>query len=214
VDRAGWDGSAHQRPDPPHLDAVQTAVVEGRQAVLGYVAGDGTATTRTVHPLGLAVKVSVWYLVADTPAGQRTFRVDRITSVELTTDAVVRPEGFDLAQAWRSITAEVDERRSPIRARAVVAPDMLSLLRWVFGKRLRIGPPQNDRRVEVELRSASIGSLAGEIAGFGDALEVLEPDEIRQELACIAGQLAALYIAPPLHRTGRPLAPLSEGTHA
>jgi len=59
VDRAGWDAASHQRPDPPHLDAVQQAVVGGHQAVLGYVAGNGEATTRTVHPLGLAVKGSV-----------------------------------------------------------------------------------------------------------------------------------------------------------
>ena len=32
-----------------------------------------------VHPLGLATKGKVWYLVADTEAGLRTFRVDRVT---------------------------------------------------------------------------------------------------------------------------------------
>ncbi len=113
VDRTGWDGSSRQRPDPPHLDAVQKAVVEGRQAAIGYVAGDGAATTRTVHPLGLALKGSRWYLVAGTERGQRTFRVDRIRSVEVSADAAMRPEGFDLASAWQSIAADVDELRTP-----------------------------------------------------------------------------------------------------
>jgi len=53
-----------------------------------------------VHPLGLAAKGHVWYLVADTEAGLRTFRVDRVTVVEATGDAVVRPAGFDLNEAW------------------------------------------------------------------------------------------------------------------
>ena len=47
---------------------------------LGYVARDRASTTRVVHPLGLAAKGSVWYLVAGTDAGLRTFRVDRVAS--------------------------------------------------------------------------------------------------------------------------------------
>src|SRR5207237_11384 len=81
------------RPVPPHLEAVQRAVVEGEQVTLGYVARTREATTRVVHPLGLAAKGEVWYLVANTDAGLRTFRVDRMTSVEPTGERVVRPDG-------------------------------------------------------------------------------------------------------------------------
>ena len=48
----------------------------------------------------------------------RTFRVDRMTGVEPTGEPAVRPEGFDLDATWRDITDEVEERRSPVRARA------------------------------------------------------------------------------------------------
>lgn len=133
VDQAGWDRGGDPRPDPPYLDDVQQAVVEGRQVKLGYVAGDRRSSTRVVDPLGLAVKGTVWYLVAGTEVGQRTFRVDRISSVEILHQAVVRPPGFDLTNAWKSITKEVDERRTPVSARATVEPSALSLLRYVFG---------------------------------------------------------------------------------
>ena len=63
------------------------------------------AVTATSLPLGLAAKGSVWYLVADTDAGLRTFRVDRVISVERTGERAVRPPGFDLGEAWRLITA-------------------------------------------------------------------------------------------------------------
>ncbi len=194
VDRTGWDGRRQQRADPPHLESVQQAVVEGRQATIRYVAGDGAATTRTVHPLGLALKGSVWYLVAGTERGERTFRVDRIRSVEITEEAAVRPAGFDLAGAWRSIAAVVDELRTPARARAVVSPENLSLLRFVFARRVIIGPPRSDGMVEVELRGAGNRALAGEIAGFGSLVEVVEPLEIREILAGIGRELAALYV--------------------
>ena len=133
--------------------------MQGRQAVVGYVAKDGTATTRTLHPLGLAVKASTWYLVADTEMGQRTFRVDRVRSLEITDDLVVRPEGFDLTQAWKLISDNLEELRAPVRARALVKAEYVSLLRWLFNNRLRIGPAARDGRVEVELRSSSARAL-------------------------------------------------------
>ncbi|MDQ1384347.1 MAG: hypothetical protein QOG65_1726, partial [Actinomycetota bacterium] len=118
VDPNEWGRATPTRPPPEHLEALQRAVIEGEQVELAYVARDRTATTRVIHPLGLAAKGSVWYLVAHTDAGLRTFRVDRVTAVAGTGDEVVRPEGFDLADAWRLISAEVDQLRAPVRVRA------------------------------------------------------------------------------------------------
>jgi predicted DNA-binding transcriptional regulator YafY len=199
VDPRGWDqghtaaGGGGARPQPPLLDAVQRAVVEGEQVTLGYVARNREPSSRVVHPLGLAAKGWAWYLVADTEAGLRTFRVDRMTSVEPTGESVVRPEGFVLSEAWKLIAEEVDLRRTPVSARAVVAPESLGWCRWVFGNRLRIGPSQPDGRVEVEVRGHSVWTIAAELAGFGPHLEALEPPELRDHLARLGADLTATY---------------------
>jgi predicted DNA-binding transcriptional regulator YafY len=197
VDPTGWDQTGGQRPQPVHLDAVQRAVVEGDQITLGYVARDRKSTTRLVHPLGLAAKGSSWYLVADTDAGLRTFRVDRVTSVEPTGHPVVRPDGFDLQAAWRLIADEVDQRRAPIRANALAAPEIVPWCRSLLGSRMRIGPAGPDGRVQVELRGHSTWSLAAEIARFGSRLEIVDPPEIREQLANIGAELTAMYVALP-----------------
>ena len=127
VDPGGWDERVRTRAAPRFLDAVQRAVVDGEQVTLGYVARNRERTTRVVHPLGLAAKGSIWYLVADTDAGLRTFRVDRVTSVKPTGRPVVRPEGFELAQAWQLIADEIEQRRTPLRARAWAQPDAVPL---------------------------------------------------------------------------------------
>jgi predicted DNA-binding transcriptional regulator YafY len=196
-DPSGWGGTRADRPAPGHLDAVQTAVVSGRQIVLGYLARTGEPSTRRVHPLGLATKSGSWYLVADTDAGQRTFRVDRIQSVELTDDAVVRPVGFELSDAWQMITTEVEKVRTPVVVRALIDPRALSWIRHTFGTRLRIAMAVDDGRVEVDVRSHGEFSVAAELAGFGGMVEVIDPPGVRHRLAEIAAELATLYDVSP-----------------
>jgi predicted DNA-binding transcriptional regulator YafY len=194
VDDRSWDGSSYTTSTPQHLDAVQHAVVLRRQIELGYAARDGACSTRVVHPLGLATKRSVWYLVADTVAGLRTFRVDRMTAVRVLDDDAVRPPDFDLEQAWGLITDRVDELRSPVVARGVARADHLDVLRMVFGSRLRIASSPREDSVDVEVRGQSEISLAGELAGLGAGIEVVDPPAIREHLARIGRALVEQYV--------------------
>jgi predicted DNA-binding transcriptional regulator YafY len=196
IDPTGWGRRPGNRETPRYLEALQHAVVEGEQVTLGYATPNKEPTTRVVHPLGLATKGPVWYLVADTEAGLRTFRVERVTAVEPTGEAVVRPEGFDLEEAWRLITERVDSMwATSIEARAAAAPGSIQVLRMVFGPRLRIGPARADGRVDVEVGAESVASLAGQLAGFGSDVEVFEPREVRERLAELARELSATYVA-------------------
>ena len=193
VDPTGWDESDDPRRHPLHLDAVQQAVVEGEQLRLGYIARDRAASERVVHPLGLAAKGSVWYLIADTDKGLRTFRVDRIQTLSPTGDAVVRPDGFVLEEAWQLIADEVEERRSPIRAEARAEPDVVPWLRGMFGTRVHIGPTDDDGRVAIEVRGHHPSQLAAQLAGLGRAVEVVGPADVRARVIEIAEELSQLY---------------------
>ena len=201
VDPNAWGRATPSRPPPQHLDGLQRAVIEGEQVELGYVARDRASTTRVVHPLGLAAKGSVWYLVAGTDAGLPTFRVDRVTSIERTGARAVRPDGFELGEAWKLISAEVDQLRAPVRVRVAAEVGVVARLRWVFDTLVRVGPAQPDGRVEVEVAGPSLAALAGQLAGFGAQLEIIEPEEMRVELARIGHELAATYGA---HSGSRP----------
>src|SRR4051812_23972600 len=146
IDPSGWDDNMPRRPAPPFLDEVQRAVVDGEQVVLDYVGRTREPSTRVIHPLGLAAKGSTWYLIADTGAGLRTFRVDRITSIKGNGKPVTKPDGFDLNEAWRLIADEIEQKRTPVQARALANPDMVHVCRWVLGNRVRIGPAGADGR--------------------------------------------------------------------
>ena len=182
-DAAWWD---HEEPvAPDHLEVLQHAVIDGVQIELGYRGHDGRTSQRTVHPLGLVVKNNTWYLIGETAAGQRTFRVSRVHSVSLTDRAAERPADFDLAEAWHAIVTSVDAQRAPVTVRLRTDLVTLDVLRYIFGSRIEDGSEEADGRVEVALRAQSELMVARQLAGFSDALEVTSPSGVRQHLADI-----------------------------
>lgn len=191
IDPARWGGRID--PPPSHLETLQRAVVEGVQLLLTYADRRGTATERTVHPLGLAQKGTAWYLVAGTDAGLRTFRVARIHAAAPTGDPAVRPPGFDLAEAWRSVVAQTDEHRRVTRAVVRVGEERLVGLRDQFGDDLTRETLMPDGHFQVEIRGATAEILANRLAGWGADLEVLGPEALRRRLARIGSELVALY---------------------
>ncbi|MFZ4719842.1 MAG: helix-turn-helix transcriptional regulator [Ilumatobacteraceae bacterium] len=193
VDPSGWGEAGRSSHDPEHLDAVRDAVVHRRQAVLGYTARTGETTTRVIEPLGLAAKAQQWYLVADTDAGLRTFRVDRIRSVDCTGEPARVPDGFDLSQAWALIADRVEELRTPVVAVARVRQDAVQMVAWVLRERVRIGAAADDGWVEVEARGHHVRELAAAFSGFAATTEVLSPPELRDELRALGEALVDRY---------------------
>lgn len=193
VDPQRWGSTGFERREPPFLDELQDAVIRGVQVQLGYVDRDGAETRRTVHPLGIVAKGPTWYLVSETEAGRRTFRIDRVSAVAITDEPVDRPEGFDLADSWREIADEVDRRRTPLEIQAVCAPDGMRLLRSILGDRLDVGGTTPDGRIEVGIRGATEYAIAGELAGLVEWLQVTAPPGVVKHLASIGRQLGERY---------------------
>ena len=188
------DPGSTSAPEPPALAALQEAVTLGVRVELDYRDRTGRESTRTADPLGLVVKGRTWYVVTDTEAGRRTFRVDRVRGARLSVEPVRRPSGFDLREAWQQITAELAEEWPVVRVTGLVAPWALRVLRrlgWV--QVVAVGPADTDGWHRCELSGSSLESLCGIVAGLADGLEIEEPPEAREELARTAEALARRY---------------------
>src|SRR5262245_61656234 len=107
VDTSRWYGTAENFS---MLPVVQDAVSRDRKLKIVYRRDGHEASERIVDPLGLVAKGTTWYLVAQTPRGYRTYRVSRIEKAELLDQASERPHHFDLAEYWKSSTAQFRER--------------------------------------------------------------------------------------------------------
>lgn len=195
LDAASWGA---EPPKPPEfLDALRQAIVAGMQVHLGYADRTRVETTRLVHPLGLVEKGSTWYLIANTDKGMRTFRVNRVRSVELTTDHVERPVDFDLAETWRGVVEHVEEQRSGVECTAVVRMHHRGVegLRSSFGPSFRVvGPVEGrDDMVEVEVGARSAEWVAERLAPWAGYVDVIGPPEVRERLVAIGRALVERY---------------------
>lgn len=191
IDPAGWGRSLEDPPEP--VERLQQAVIERRRIRFKYAARLGAESNRDAHPLGLVRKGLVWYLLAATDRGVRTFRIDRIQNLIVTDEPADRPPDFDLAVAWQAIAERTERRRRKVAATVRIDQERLVYLREQFGDDLTELGILPDGRAEVMVRRAFAEELADELAGWGMDIEVVEPDEVRSILAHRGAELVARY---------------------
>ena len=166
VDVSGWN---RQEETAPCLHALQEAVWLNRRVRLGYrrgvSAGEGEKVERTVDPLGLVAKGSVWYLVAAAEGETRSYRVSRIASVELLDDACARPEGFDLAAFWERSNKEFKDKMPRFYARFRARRDVVPLMYFAgrFARVEEVGEPDGKDGSRSGCASSSTGRRASSL---------------------------------------------------
>jgi predicted DNA-binding transcriptional regulator YafY len=189
VDPAGW---GELDPDRPAMVAtLQGATVGRRRIELVYESRHGRST-RSVDPLGLVDKDDVWYLVAATPQGQRTFRVDRIVEATVTDETFERPEGFTLAAAWERVVADMEQRRAQTAATATIPTRFVGILQDQLGRHCE-AIQETGERTRVRVTAPTPRDIARNLAGWGDLVDVEEPATVQEELARIGAELTGRY---------------------
>jgi predicted DNA-binding transcriptional regulator YafY len=191
IDSARW--GARDRQPPALVRDLQTAVVRHRKVRLSYVGRSGPASQRLIEPWGLVDKDDVWYLIAGTPNGQRTFRVDRIVEAVVTDEPAERPADFQLAHAWQEVVDQMERRRSLVWATVLIESRFVHVLQSLYGRHCQVLDTLDDGRVRARVASHMARSIAEQLAGWGKAVEVLEPEDVRDELARIGAELVRSY---------------------
>lgn len=192
IDPARW--GEQDRPRPALVEVLQSAVVGRRKVRLAYTNRAREQTVRLVDPWGLADKDDVWYLVAGTENGQRTFRVDRVLEAVVTDLVAERPADFALPQEWERIVDEVELRRGGVWATVLIDSGLLPVLRKQFGRQCEVDGPVEDGRMQVRVQAPTATMIAQHLAGWGTTVEVAESATVQAELARIGADLAERYV--------------------
>ncbi|RSM84617.1 YafY family transcriptional regulator [Kibdelosporangium aridum] len=172
------------------LLTVAEAARDRRPVELAYVAAHGGASERVVHPYGIVAHSGRWYLTGfDSASGQaRTFRVDRITTVETLAGTFDVPAGFDAAQRVLTAIAEtpyqhevsVRIRSTPEQIRSVFPPSVATL------KEIDPGTSW----VRARIRAERLEWIPPLLAALDRPFVVEQPDALRDLVRALASRLA------------------------
>ncbi len=165
------------------------AVRRRRRVRTRYRSHAGEESERELSPHGLVVHAGRWYLAAHDHGREdaRTFRVDRMTGLELLAGAAAPPpEGFDAVARVSASLARV-----PWTWEAEVLLDLppQQTRERLPGTLAELAP--HGERTLLRMRVESLDWLATVLASLGCGFEIRRPDELREAVRSLAGRLDA-----------------------
>ena len=172
--------------EPEHLEAMQRAAREHFVVNISYLSvGTNRTTNRAIEPLIVYASMGRWYLSARCRLAdaRRTFRIDRIRSLEETTETFVPPADADRptigftpsADAIHAVLALGKEARWVAEYYPV---DVLS----DGGSEMLVRFAMSDARVAARL-----------LVRLGDKARLVEGDEVERELDRLRHEILAGY---------------------
>lgn len=194
---------AERPPNPIYSRVLQTIALSwaGHRAVrIWYPSADHRVKPRVIEPYFLEPSLighSNYVVARDRDLGEmRTFKLERISRAEQLPETYQIPRDFDinayLARAWG-----IFHSGEPVDVRLRFYPPATARVKesiWHPSQRLADG-----RGGSVEMRVTVAGTLeiTPWILGWGDAVEVLSPDELRAKIAAVGKKMAERNVPSP-----------------
>lgn len=171
------------------LPQIATAAQTQRRLHLHYVSDRQEHSERDVDPYGLVFRNGLWYVTGHCHLrnGLRSFRLDRITGIELGTERFRRPADFDPVQHLRLSIATLP------RATAVEVLLHTTLKNAIseLGENLGVLEPM-PKGVRLHARTDSLDYFARQLMRLSFAFEIVHPPALRTALQRGAQRLLRL----------------------
>ncbi len=195
IDQRRW---FQNDPSVERLSLLRRAVWDDRVIRLRYKDREGKQSDRSAEPYGLVSKAGVWYVIARTDAGYRSFRVDRIVEVRVEERHFERDVAFTLETFWRETAARMlSDRPSFAAIVRINDEDVRGMICGYY--RTESVEPEDERVVRVYFSSER--SAVRNAIAWGDSVELLDPPSVRAEIVrharAIAGRYNAIRLKSP-----------------
>ncbi|NOT19195.1 MAG: WYL domain-containing protein [Sideroxydans sp.] len=185
---------------PPAIEEeVQATIYEAllmeKQCLIAYQKRDATEPENyPVHTLGLVQRGQILYLVCTirTYPHLRLLALHRIKAVALLDDATVPPVDFDL-DAYIASSAFGWMPKESIKLKAIFVQEAAAHLYETPLETNQALFELEDGRIQLEATVQETLQLRWWLQGFGDAVEVVEPKQLRQQMADSAKRLVDRY---------------------
>jgi proteasome accessory factor B len=184
-----------------HLQLLHDAVARRHTVHITYRAMSGEASERDVDPWGLYYRQGIWYLVGfcHLRGAERTFHLGRLEEVQLShpdrrTAEFELPATFDLKEHVHRRPWEFPHE-PPCEVVIRLAERLVPAIPEMFGRRARL--ERSEAGAMLRLQVSNRAALIAAVLPYGAAAEVLEPAELREQVADIFERLARCYAGPP-----------------
>ena len=188
---------AHTSPPEIHLDKILSAISKQSAVDIVYSSiSKMEQTGRIVEPVGIYLQGNHWYLVAWCRLRQdyRVFRTDHIKKLSVT--------GDKSAQAHPSLQEFLQQTTRQRQLHTVVLDVDASILKYFGQQKYYNGFVKEEivgDRAQMTFLTASLSGFARWFMVFGDWATILEPLELKEEVATIAQKvLEKLGVDEPL----------------
>ncbi len=171
------------------LLALSAAARRQQRVRLRYRSASEEETEREVDVFGLAWRGGAWYAVGHCHLrrGLRSFRLDRVLSVQACPASFGRPEGFDVLAYLKTTLAELPRAHA---VEVLLDTDLATARRSLF---VEMGVPEAAARgVRLKVQADDLEWVARELARLPCGFRVVKPVALKRALAAHAQRLALL----------------------
>ena len=189
------------RPWEATIHALRQCIIDRRCARLEYRRpGQQNPTRRVVEPYGLAFQWGQWYLAAHCRlrSEMRTFRVDRIDSIEALDEPSAPPGHFDVREYIRQAMLYEPAHRVAVR----LDSDVAHHVRDSFDDSREL-VDHDDGSVTVRFGTDNLEWAAGWVLSYGPAATALDPPELAEKVRSAAQGILSRYVGDGSEQTSR-----------
>jgi proteasome accessory factor B len=178
------------------IDALVRACEESKATHILYQSDRATEPAfRDVYPYGVFLHKPWLYLAALDPQEDKIkhYKVDRIEQVEVSEFPFRRPEDFNLADHLAATFGIYHSNGAPVTVKVRFAPAVARYVQEAKWHPSQVLTKQRDGSLLARYELASTAQFQSWVLSFGSKAVVLEPEELREEIAEELRAMMATY---------------------
>lgn len=148
---------------------------------------------RIIDPYAFKFNFGIWYLIGFCHLRNeiRTFRIDRIRKIEIIEENFKVPKSFDIDEYFKGSWGIIRGQKIKVTLKFTKEiADFVSECIWHPSQKLT---KNKDGILNAEFEVEGLSEIKIWILGFGENVEVLKPEELREELRNTAAKIKEIY---------------------
>ncbi len=176
------------------FNCIYKAQLEKKSVHINYYSIDSKIEKdRIVNPYALKFRFGVWYLIGFCNLRKeiRTFRIDRIRNIKTLDRKFSIPEDFSLDKYLSGSWGIKKGKKFKVKLRfSLGIAEFISEITWHPSQKLKFN---NNGSLYAEYEVTGLDEIKRWVLGFGNDVEVIEPDELREEIIEEISKLEKIY---------------------